>query len=321
MKKYIYAMLAVSIIVACQKGPGPDTAGKGEKTDLDKILIVNTAALTLRENPDQKSSAIASLFRGRALTVISESDKSDTIDGITAKWVKVFTSDNKTGYAFSGYLKKPDNCETAEKISIRDTLRDSICKGIGNFYECSVAIENKEIGKYGFVTRNGKELMIKLANGKDVKYTNVVPQKTGEETEVTSYTFRECIESINSFIIVTQLYEGQKSDLVNYNSGQSVTLLGVPMIISPDKSNVLNIAVASVYETNGIQIVSVDKTSVKEAFKTTDFNPLNARWIDNNTVEVVCMNSTSAGIVPNDPNCYIYAIRIRKVNNSWVVEK
>ncbi len=321
MKKFIYAMLAVSIIVACQKGPGSDTTGKGEKTDLDKILVVNTAVLTLRENPDQKSSALASLFKGRALTVISESDKSDTIDGITAKWVKVSTSDNKTGYAFGGYLKRPDNCEAAEKMSIKDPLRDSACRNINNFYECSVAIEKREIGKYSFVTRNDKELMVKLSSGKDVKYTNVVPQAAGGESEVTKYTFREFIEAINSFIIVTQLYEGQKSDLVNYNSGQSVTLLGAPMILSPDKSNVLNIAVASVYESNGIQIISVDKTSAKEAFKTTDYSPLNARWIDNNTAEVVCRNSTSAGIVPNDPNCYIFTIRIRKVNNSWVVEK
>ena len=171
----------------------------GSEADQDKILIVNTPSLILREQPTTRSEKIASLFNGRALKVIDTYEKIVKINKISSNWFKVVTFDNKIGYVFGGYLKEPESCDSISKFALNDPLRNNLCKDINNYYECSALVEQKEIKKYKFVKRKDKELIITLSNGKELKYTDIIPQKMKIDTEITHHTFREYIEN-NKFL-------------------------------------------------------------------------------------------------------------------------
>jgi uncharacterized protein YgiM (DUF1202 family) len=73
----------------------------------DKEIGVNyttNANLRLRESAIVTAQPIATLRKGTIVKVI-EKGKVQTINGITAPWVKITTSDGYTGWCFSGYLE------------------------------------------------------------------------------------------------------------------------------------------------------------------------------------------------------------------------
>jgi hypothetical protein len=291
------------------------------KADQNKILIVNTESLILREQPSIRSKKIASLFNGRALKVVDSDERIIKINHIASNWFRVSTFDNKTGYVFGGYLKEPESCETAGKLSLNDPLRNNLCRDISNYYECSALVEQKEIKKYKFVTRKNKELIIRLSNGNELKYTDVIPQKKEDGIKITHYTFREYIRTINSFIITSHYYEGGTDTLVNHNSGESIRIWNTPVIISPDAGHILIISGVSTYKTCGIQILKNGSLSAESIFETSEYNPVNAKWIDNRNIEILCMNSLDPDGIFISKDCYIFTIHLKEINHSWIIEK
>jgi hypothetical protein len=63
-----------------------------------------TADLNVFAEQDGGSSGVASLEKGNPVQVLEYGDYADW-NGITAKWAKIKTVDDKTGWLFSGYLK------------------------------------------------------------------------------------------------------------------------------------------------------------------------------------------------------------------------
>jgi hypothetical protein len=63
-----------------------------------------TADLTVFAEQDGGSPVVASLKKGNSVQALEYGDYADW-NGITAKWVKIKTSDGKTGWLFSGYLE------------------------------------------------------------------------------------------------------------------------------------------------------------------------------------------------------------------------
>ncbi|WP_315329138.1 SH3 domain-containing protein, partial [Treponema socranskii] len=64
--------------------------------------------LNIRAAPNLRAEKVVLAAKGSPLTVLEEG-KRETINGITAPWIKVRLSDGKEGWCFAGYVtaKKP----------------------------------------------------------------------------------------------------------------------------------------------------------------------------------------------------------------------
>ena len=105
MKIKLCFIAILLFILSCKKSDTSDN----KKHEQNKILIVNASNLSLRESPDRKSKVLLSLFKGRIVEVVEETDKTETIDGITSRWINVATRDGTTGYVFGGYLSNQNH--------------------------------------------------------------------------------------------------------------------------------------------------------------------------------------------------------------------
>jgi hypothetical protein len=78
--------------------------------ELNNVGFINithrlTIDLNVFSRQDGGSTVVASLKKGAAIQVLEYGDYASW-NGITAKWAKVQTNDNKTGWLFSGYLEE-----------------------------------------------------------------------------------------------------------------------------------------------------------------------------------------------------------------------
>lgn len=97
MKKYV---LSTAVCAICLYAAFPLHAqGQGER------YTVTASSLNLRAAPDRKSNTVELINRGDAVTLVENSNIYQVIDSLGAPWLKVRTANNKTGYAFGGYLK------------------------------------------------------------------------------------------------------------------------------------------------------------------------------------------------------------------------
>jgi TolB-like protein len=82
-----------------------------------------TDNLRLRNGDTLSSLTITVLPRYTALRII-ETGKSETIDGITASWIKIATQSGYTGWCFSGYVRRIES-NVAEDIASSFANRES----------------------------------------------------------------------------------------------------------------------------------------------------------------------------------------------------
>jgi hypothetical protein len=66
---------------------------------------VSDGPLNVRSQPGKEGIKIFSLPQGKKI-LVTETGKIETIDGITAPWVRIWDDRANTGWVFSGYLKK-----------------------------------------------------------------------------------------------------------------------------------------------------------------------------------------------------------------------
>lgn len=98
----------------------------------DKLFVLSTTGLSLREAPDISSAKIMSLKNGAPLIVQKEDLKKypfvvTEFEGyeLEGYWVKVLTWDNKIGYVFDSYLSRyqaPKKVILAEHINAQYTI-------------------------------------------------------------------------------------------------------------------------------------------------------------------------------------------------------
>jgi hypothetical protein len=92
----------------------------------DKLYVLSTTGLFLRESPDISSAKIMNLKNGAVLVVQKEDLKtypfsvSEFTDyELQGFWVKVMTWDNKTGYVFDAYLS---HYQAPKKVILQDHI-------------------------------------------------------------------------------------------------------------------------------------------------------------------------------------------------------
>ena len=173
----------------------------------------------------------------------------------------------------------------------------------------------KEIRKYDFVTRNKNKLLINLQNGKTIIYNDFF----GNEGFL-SNTFREYIEDINSIIIVEHRQEGLDLFLINRKTGASIKLIDTPLVISTNKKRIISIGTDGPFLRGGLQIIEVENDYFKDIFQIGS-STINAKWLDNHTIESTCLCSNRTWGQEQDPECYIFTMRIKEINKEWFVEE
>ncbi len=78
--------------------------------------IVTSSHLRLREKPDTESKALATLFRGSVLEIISKEPAKDVVEDEENYWYKI-SYDGLTGWIFGSYIEFFDSKSSAERAS------------------------------------------------------------------------------------------------------------------------------------------------------------------------------------------------------------
>jgi hypothetical protein len=94
----------------------------------DKLFVLTTTGLSLREAPDISSAKMMTIKNGAPLVVLKEDLNQypfslTEFDGyeLTGYWVKVLTWDNKTGYVFDGYLSR---YQAPKKVILKEHINE-----------------------------------------------------------------------------------------------------------------------------------------------------------------------------------------------------
>jgi len=89
---------------------------------------------------------------------------------------------------------------------------NSLCKNIHNSYECAQKIEKYQLSKYNdYVKRVGNKLILKINNKSD----EILEDSKKDTDESVSYTFRDYLKDINSYLLGIHYWEGGSYYLIN----------------------------------------------------------------------------------------------------------
>jgi hypothetical protein len=309
MKHVPVFLVLCMMLVQCGSRDSADTRKIEEK-----ILTVSASSLTLRDAPGKDAAQIMQLFQGRAVKAIAETVASDTIDGITAKWFKVVTNDGKSGYVFGGHLRDPEICKSIPFSYKEDKLlAQHRKKNSGNYWEGYKELEESNLLKFTYVSRNDTTLTIKLDNNQTLTYEDYKPGSVKDEPKVTKHYFREQLPNTHYCIVSIGYYEGSDMHLINLKNGAKSNLWDVPVALSPDNSYCLVTSTMGQYKTCGIQIfrLSTDGPD-RELEVKTKWSPINAVWLSNSLIELVIQSQGN--------NCRISKARIIKTGSTWTIE-
>lgn len=150
MKKLTISVITVIVFISAvvsgylllRHGKSPDTDKNPTVTEY-KVSSFN--GLVLRSEPSVNAKKITLIDYAEPVKVSGYSDTEITVDGITAKWAHV-TYGDKTGWAFSGYLKEELPFDSAKLTAFCDNpfpgktmhfntaekTQDSIVAALGN---------------------------------------------------------------------------------------------------------------------------------------------------------------------------------------------
>lgn len=299
----IILILSFLFLTVCKK--------KEIQKEIFTPYIVNVPALILREKPDTNSNKLDILFKGKILEILENNSKLDTINGIKGNWVKVKTRQNIEGYAFGAYIipvQLKDNLNYQE-----DALSEQYCKNIGNSYECSKKIEQELLRTALDITRKENLLILKIDLEKELTFKD----KDVKDDSCYYYNFRGKINEINYSILRIQFYEGSRFTLINNKNGMSVDTENFPQSISPDKRYLLVLCDEPDYGFAGLQIVNISNEKPKVEFQhESTWIPHDAKWIDNNIIELKVDSSVTA-----EHKFYTHNIRVKKINEKWIIEE
>jgi hypothetical protein len=252
-----------------------------DNTNASFIGRVTASSLFIRSEPSSTASIVGKVLINRRIDVKSITDKKETINGQTAYWYEVESTDGFSGYSFGAFIKK-----STPKDDLKIRKSPSVFKF--NLYKTSRDCSEKEViaKTNGKVKRNGNELIIKCKNGTILKYKDNNDEGTDA---VSSHVLVHYYSDVNQYLIVVRLYEGFMCILVNASSGDSLDVWGEPFY-SKDKKKFICVSceLPQFYQHNGIQIFRFDNQSVTKEFEVeVKWGPSNPIWTDNNNIDLI----------------------------------
>ena len=106
--KYIKNKLSLGrIVLKPNKKSQEEEEEEEEEEDLYVITTAVSPCLKLREMPTRNSEEKGKICSGEKVRILECIDKEKTVQGRTGEWCRVqIIHNNKTGYAFGGFLRK-----------------------------------------------------------------------------------------------------------------------------------------------------------------------------------------------------------------------
>lgn len=244
---------------------------------------VTAFKLIIRAEPDQKSAVKGTILKHHRIDVLETVDRKETINGISSSWYKVKTPSGLEGFAFGGYIEKPDRDIDLPKYK-SELLK---CPdNIHNSYECVAYIEKRILpGLKDKVKRNGGTLSIACSNGKVVEFTDV----NTDTDEYTGYLLMHYYQTRDLYLVFIQYYEGGEFCIVNGANGEQEQIWDVP-VFSPNNTRFICTSedLEAGYTYTGIQVFRIENSKfVKEYEVKLNWGPSLPVWENNNKINLV----------------------------------
>jgi hypothetical protein len=123
LQKYIIILLIITALTAvlggCMKGeeiPEINLPSTSVLSIQSTWAVVTSTHLRLRENPSTESSAVATLWKGNVLEILTRSDKKEIVEDERDFWYQIKFG-GLTGWVFGAYLDVHSSREKAEEAA------------------------------------------------------------------------------------------------------------------------------------------------------------------------------------------------------------
>lgn len=130
------------------------------------------------------------------------------------------------------------------------------------------------------VRREGDALILQLGNGTEKRLEHK-PMKDGEDYE--EYIYQGYQPALKSFVVWKNGYEYFDVQLVNEQTGEQVTAIGLPQV-SPDGKHAVasNLDLMAAFTTNGLEYFTVSPAGVALAYEyqPEKWGPYCIKWLD-----------------------------------------
>ncbi len=207
----------------------------------DKLFVLSTAGLSLREAPDISSAKIMSIKNGAPLVVLKEDlnlypFSLTEFDGfeLAGYWVKVLTWDNKTGYVFDGYLSR---YQAPKKVILKEHINEQYV-----IAEQYMMVHSK---------RKGKRVTLPAASEQFIHYKQTFVNGASVE-----------VNAGEGYASYTILFDKMTTFEEAYLIGRALWLDGKPAQVAFDDgiitmSNAENVLVATVSLKNNVPLLTL----------------------------------------------------------------
>ena len=207
----------------------------------DKLFVLSTAGLSLREAPDISRAKIMSIKNGAPLVVLKEDlnlypFSLTEFDGfeLAGYWVKVLTWDNKTGYVFDGYLSR---YQAPKKVILKEHINEQYV-----IAEQYMMVHSK---------RKGKRVTLPAASEQFIHYKQTFVNGASVE-----------VNAGEGYASYTILFDKMTTFEEAYLIGRALWLDGKPAQVAFDDgiitmSNAENVLVATVSLKNNVPLLTL----------------------------------------------------------------
>lgn len=271
---------------------------------------VKVSSLRIRSKPNINAKILGIVLWGHRIEILDETDKKDTINGITSSWYRVKTSKNIIGFMFGGYIEKAD-----EKIPYRNPLSTVLPSQACS--ETDGNCEKELLSKFpDKVKREGTKLILKSSKGSVIFNDN-------DKVDLIHKVYQYYPELKIFILEVWSHREVNWFYIVNEINGNFASIVGKP-IISPSKNRLVAVKDYGLtgYGNNKIQILNIENNHfTKEFEKIIDWHPCCPLWLNENKISIV---RDDIGIAKNDRTGTVFQsqyslIELEYVESKWIL--
>lgn len=173
-----------------------------------------------------------------------------------------------------------------DEYFIAPEILDTLIQSNANYYRRALAIEKHQMKTYGDIfKKDTKGLHLKLSNGAWIILTPY-PKSDSE-----SFTFEYFFRDHGYYSVRVQYSEGNRYDIVNYNTGKVTHLFGRPYF-SPDGHYMISTSgdISAGYNWNGFQLFQNNNGHLEllGSYEPVRWAPDAGKWIDENKFVLKC---------------------------------
>ncbi len=313
IQRFLPVLLLLSVFVACKDTNSTETNTKSDNTNMsvDSVATVAPTTVTvyawvdklrMRTEPDTKSDIVAEIPEGGAMTFLDE--KTDFTQQFTLRgksydepWLKVKTTDGKTGWVYGGGVKFYE-----PKVAALPTPYDRCMdyfkrRRISQANKCIAEIESKQLSKDRQYVKKTKEgaLEFTLLNGEKKQLDDSAIEEGAAQQ---AYFYRYYVPKMGLFVVAVNGQESNSYRLINDKSGKETMIWGFP-VVAPDFKKLISYRgdLKNDSERNGLQIFGYTDQGLELIWekKLDGYEPIIVKWLDVEEAEVMVLPKATSG--------------------------